>query len=98
MCKCIIFIIFNSLKTSPELSEDEFVEIYVQLSLALETFDKDSSELEQERKMILGKHNVPQEQIDRFVREYNLNPEKWAKVWERIVQRLEQERERANPP
>ena len=48
--------------------------------------------------MILGKHNVTQEEIDRFVREYNLDPEKWAKVWERIVQRLEQEEEKAKSP
>ena len=94
----ILFIISDSLKTPPGLSEERFVEVYVQLSLALETYDADSGELEQERKMILGKHNVTQEEIDRFVREYNLDPEKWAKVWERIVQRLEEEEEKAKSP
>ena len=68
------------------------MEVYVQLSIALETFDKDSGEFEQERQEILTRHDTSQEEIDEFVAEYNRNPEKWAKVWERIVQRLEEEK------
>lgn len=94
----ILFIIFNSLKTTPKLSEEKFVEVYVQLSVVLETYDADSGELEQQRKEILAKHDTSQEEIDEFVEEYNLNPEKWAKVWERIVQRLEEEKEKAKSP
>lgn len=92
----IIFIIFNSLKTSPVLSEEKFVEIYVQLSTASEMYDADSAKWEQERKKILSKHGVTQEDIDNFIKEYNKNPENWAGVWEKIVRRLEEEK--ANPP
>jgi len=92
----ILFIIFDSLKTSSELSYEKFAEVYVQLSVASEMYDTDPAKLEQERKKILKKRGVTQKEIDHFIEEYNQNPEKWAKVWERIVRRLEEEK--ANPP
>ena len=92
----ILFVIFDSLRTSSELSVEEFVEVYVQLSVASEMYDADPAKLEQEREKILEKYGITQEEIDHFVREYNQNPEKWAKVWEKIVRRLEEEK--ANPP
>jgi hypothetical protein len=101
----ILFIIFNRLKTSSKLSEEKFVEVYVQLSIASEMYDTSSTKLEEERKKILEKYSVTQEEIDRFIKEYNRNPEKWAKVWEKIVRQLEGEKEidksskeKANPP
>jgi hypothetical protein len=94
----VLFIIFSSLKTSPRLSEEKFVEVYVQLSMALETFDADSGDLEQERKKVLDRYGVTQEEIDEFVMDYNQNPEKWAKVWERIVQKLEEKKQKAKSP
>ncbi|MCK4385105.1 MAG: DUF4296 domain-containing protein [candidate division Zixibacteria bacterium] len=72
------------------------MEVYVQLSVASEMYDTDPAKLEQERNKILRSYSVNQEEIDHFIKEYNRNPEKWAKVWERIVRRLEEEK--ANPP
>ena len=72
------------------------MEVYVQLSVASEMYDADPAKLEQEREKILEEFGVTQEEIDHFVKEYNQNPEKWAKVWEKIVRRLEEEK--ANPP
>ena len=74
------------------------MEVYVQLSIASEMYDTNPAKLEQEREKILRNHNVTQEEIDHFIKEYNQNPEKWAKVWERIVWRLEKEKEKTNPP
>ena len=82
------------------------MEVYVQLSIASEMYDTNPDKLEQERKRILKKHGVTQEEIDHFIKEYNQNPEKWARVWERIVRRLEEEignpveggEEKTNPP
>lgn len=101
----ILFVIFNRLKTSSKLSEEKFVEVYVQLSITSEMYDTSSTKLEEERKKILKQYNVTQEEIDHFIKEYNKNPEKWARVWEKIVRRLEGEKEidrsskgKANPP
>jgi hypothetical protein len=96
----VLFIIFDGLKTSSELSPEKFVEVYVQLSVASEMYDTDPAKLEQERKKIFEKFGVTQQEIEHFIKEYNKNPEKWAKVWEKIVRRLEEEKEKekANPP
>ena len=99
----ILFIVFNRLKTSSKLSEDKFVEVYVQLSIASEMYDTSLTELGEERKKILEKFGVTQQEIEYFIKEYNKNPEKWAKVWEKIVRRFEEEvdrssKEKANPP
>jgi hypothetical protein len=88
----ILFVIFVGLKTSSKLSEDKFVEVYVQTSIVSEIYDTDPAKLEQERKKILEKYNVTQEEIDLFIKKYNKNPEKWARVWEKIVRRLEEEK------
>ena len=90
----IIFIVFNSLKTSPELSKEKFVEVYVQLSIASEMYETNPDTLEQERKKIFQDNGVSQEEIDHFVKVYNQNPEKWAEVWEKVVRRLEEEKEK----
>jgi hypothetical protein len=71
---------------------EKFVEVYVQTSIVSEIYDTDPAKLEQERKKILEKYNVTQEEIDLFIKEYNKNPEKWARVWEKIVRRLEEEK------
>lgn len=88
----ILFLIFDSLKTSSELSEEKFVEVYVQFSIASEMYGAEQDKLEEERRKILEKYNVTQEEIDLFIKEYNKNPEKWARVWERIVRRLEEQK------
>jgi uncharacterized membrane-anchored protein YhcB (DUF1043 family) len=101
----ILFIIFYRPKTSTKLSEDKFVEVYVQLSIASEMYDTSLTKLEEERRKILEKFGVTQEEIDHFIKEYNQNPEKWAKVWGKIVRKLEDEKEidrsskeKTNPP
>jgi hypothetical protein len=92
----ILFIVFNHLKTSAKLSEEKFVELYVQLSIASEMYDTDPAKLEEGRKKIFEKYGVAQEKLDQFIKEYNQNPEKWANVWERIVRRLEEEGDRSS--
>jgi hypothetical protein len=90
----LLFIIFNRLRTSAKLSEEKFVDVYVQLSIASEIFDTNPGKLEEERKKIFGKYSVTQQEINQFIKEYNKNPEKWAKVWEKIVRRLEGKKEK----
>jgi hypothetical protein len=90
----ILLIVLNRPKTSSNLSEDKFVEVYVQLSIASEMYDAEPAKLEEERKKIFEKFGVTPEEIDYFVKDYNKNPEKWASVWAKIVRRLEEEKEK----
>lgn len=90
----IVFVIVDDLNTSSEFSGEKFVEVYVQLSIVSDMYATDPPKLEEERKNILEKYRVTQKEIDHFVKEYNRNPEKWAEVWEKIVRRLEEEKEK----
>jgi len=89
---CIIaFLFFRALKPSPKLSEDKFVEVYVQLSTANEMFPSDTLRLKEEKKRIFEQAGVTQKEIDHFVDRYNQKPEEWGRVWKKIVDRLSEE-------
>jgi len=89
---CIIAILlFRALKPSSKLTEDKFVELYVQLSLAKELFTSDTLELKKEKERIFEQNGITQEEIDRFISRYNQKPEEWGRVWKKIVERLSDE-------
>jgi hypothetical protein len=89
---CIIaFLLFRALRpSSKEFSEDKFVEVYVQLSIAHEMFASDTLKLKEEKKRIFQQAGVTQEQIDNFVAGGHQKPQKWVKVWKKIVEKLEE--------
>jgi hypothetical protein len=81
--------IFFYLKASSPLSEDKFIDIYIQLSIAHEKYQNDSSKLQQEKKQILKHFKATQKDIENFIKTYQRNPEKWAGVWEKVNSKLE---------
>ncbi|HEX9912592.1 MAG TPA: hypothetical protein VGB01_05010 [candidate division Zixibacteria bacterium] len=70
------------------MSEDKFVEVYIQLSIAQEKFRNNPEKLVAERKKIFSENKFSRKEMDRFLKSYKKNPEKWVKLWERINQRL----------
>jgi hypothetical protein len=89
---CIIaFLLFRALRSSSKFSEDKFVEVYVQLSIANETFALDTLKLKEEKKRIFEQAGVTQKEIDHFVNRYNQKPEEWGRVWKKIGDRLSEE-------
>jgi len=70
------------------MSEDKFIEIYIQLSIAQEKFRNNPEKLVAERKKIFSEYKFSQKEMDRFLKSYKKNPEKWVTLWERISQRL----------
>ena len=64
------------------------MEVYVQLSMANETFPSDTLRLKEEKKRIFEHAGVTPEQIDNFVAGCRQKPQKWVRVWEKIVKRL----------
>jgi len=89
---CIIaFLLFRALKPPSELSENKFVEVYVQLSIANEMFTSDTLKLNDERERIFQQAKVTPEEMNRFVNRYNQKPEEWGRVWEKIVKWLSEE-------
>jgi hypothetical protein len=83
----LTLIMFFSLRHSG-MSEDKFVEVYIQLSMAQVRFQNNPEKLEAERKKIFSEYKFSQKEMDRFLKSYKKNPEKWVTLWEKINQRL----------
>lgn len=94
---CILaFLWFGGLRSPSELSDDKFAEVYVQLSIASEIFATDTVKLEEEKKRIFEEAGVTQDEMNVFVKRCNQEPDKWARVWKKIVERLEERRQDIN--
>ena len=89
----LVFLWLLVLRSPSELSEDEFVEIYVQLSIATGMFAPDTLKLEEEKKRIFEQSGVTQDEIDRFINRLNQKPQEWVRVWKKIVEKLEEKRQ-----
>ena len=89
----ILVFLSGCLKQSTGISKDKFAEVYVELSIAKETFFADSAKLEEEKGRIFKEANVTPQEMDDFAEKLNQNPGEWAQVWKKIVERLEQKRE-----
>ncbi len=86
----LVFLWLVVLRSSSELSEEKFAEVYVQLSIAKEIFAVDTVKLEEEKERIFKEAEVTREEIDDFVNRLNQKPQEWSKVWKRIVEELEE--------
>ncbi len=94
----ILIMIWIHRSSNNVISEDKFVDVYVKLSLAQELFTSDSLKLKEEKKKIFEQVKVTPEQVDLFVSRYNLKPEQWVDVWKRILEKLEQEKQKLRTP
>ena len=91
LCICIIvvLVIISSHRSSSEISENKFVDVYVQLSLADQLYAADSLKLTEEREKIYRQAQVTPEEMDGFVKEHGKQPEQWGRIWKKIMQKLE---------
>ncbi len=96
---CVVaFFLFRGLRPSSGLSQEKFVQVYVELSVASSAFSADSSKLEEERARIFREAGVTQDAMDDFVDKLSRNPGEWPGAWKRIVEKLEQKRQELNSP
>jgi hypothetical protein len=96
---CVIILLFLLIpRSAQELSQDKFVEVYVELSLAKQMFASDSLKLAEEQARIFKEADISRQQIDEFMSQLNQKPEMWAELWKKIVERLEQRRQDLNLP
>jgi hypothetical protein len=97
LCVVILLSIHGHM-SSPQGTEEKFVEVYVQFSLAAEKFKSDSLGLAEERQRILKQAGVTRDEMDDFVNRLNERPDEWARVWEKILQKLEEKRQELTSP
>ena len=94
----IIFLLIRGQMSSPDGTQDKFVEVYVEFALAAEKFKSDSLGLAEERQRILKQAGVTLDEMDDFVDRLNEKPQEWAEVWEKIVQKLQEKRQELRSP
>lgn len=94
----VVFLLIRGQRSSPDFAQDKFVEVYVQFFLAAEKFKSDSLALAEERQRILEQAGVTRDEMDDFVDRLNEKPHEWGRVWEKIVQRLEEKRQELKSP
>ncbi len=75
---------------SSKLTEDKFVDLYVQLSIAAEKFLSDSVKLAQTQDSIFSAFGTTREEFDNFRKKLDEKPEKWEGIWKKIVEKLNQ--------
>ena len=91
---CIIVLLLLCVpRSSSGLSEEKFVELYVQLSIAKEMFAADNVKLKEEKERIFEQAGVTQDEMDDFVKRKNQEPQEWSRVWKKIVEELEKRRQ-----
>ena len=89
---CIILFAVAEAKESEEkpLSPEDFVELYVDLSIVAEQFLDDSISLAHAQDSVFAAHGTTRAKFDEFRTKMDIEPEKWAEIWENIVKRLEE--------
>jgi hypothetical protein len=94
----VVFFLLRDTRSSSGLSADEFADVYVELSLASQTLSGDSAGFEDEKSRIFERAGVTQMDMDEFVQRMNRKPDEWAEVWKKVMERLEQKRQRLKSP
>ena len=94
----VVFLLIRGQRSFPDLAEDKFVEVYVQFSIATEKFRSDSLKLAEEQEKILQQAGVTRDEMNDFVDRLNQRPHEWGKVWEKVVQQLEEKRQELKRP
>jgi len=79
-------------------TEKKFVEVYIQLSLAQLKFKDNPEKFKAEKERIFSEYEFSQKELDKFLKTYQKNPERWVKLWEKINQRLSELIERNKSP
>lgn len=92
----ILFLILS--KESNSLSDSQFVEIYVSLSILSEQYASDPHTFHLEKEKLFKQYKVSEKEFQRFHRKYQNQPEKWVEIWKKINQKLEEKLREAEKP
>ena len=89
ICVVAALVIIWSHRSSSEISENKFVDVYVQLSLANELYASDSLQLREDKEKIYRQAQLTPKEMDNFVKERKQKPEQWTRIWKKIMEKLE---------
>jgi len=76
-------------KARPRMDDEAFINLYVQLAHATEENLADSVKLHNAQEEIFKRSGFTKRDFDAYMIELDKQPERWAKIWERISEELE---------
>ncbi len=74
-------------------TEERFISTFVELSIAQKMFEQLPEEYDSARNEILSRNEFSQQDFSAVEEAYREEPERWVKVWQEVVKRLEQLKE-----
>jgi hypothetical protein len=88
---CVILSIFGcSSDTKPSQAEEKlFIEAYVKLTRAVQEHGNDPEALAEAQEAVFHEMEMDRERFTALAEKLEASPERWAVVWERIVEKLE---------
>ncbi|EQB63375.1 MAG: hypothetical protein RBG1_1C00001G0954 [candidate division Zixibacteria bacterium RBG-1] len=93
----ILLYIFLS-KPANSLSDSQFVEIYVSLSILSQQYAGNPETFNQEKEKLFKQYKVTEKEFQRFHRKYQDQPEKWVDIWKKINRKLEEKLKEVQKP
>jgi len=73
-----------------KMTPDDFVNLYVDLSIVAEKFLEDSIRLAQAQDSVFKLHNVTRQRFEEFRKMIDEDPQKWGFIWQKIIKKLEE--------
>lgn len=89
----LLVLFYAQLRKSTILSEEKFVEVYVQLAILSEKYPDSGEKYTQEKNRIMDKYRVTSTQLENFRYRFQKHPEKWVLVWNKIAKKLDRLRQ-----
>jgi len=93
----ILLYIFLS-KPANSLSDSQFVEIYVQLSILSQQYAGNPESFNQEKQKLFRQYKVSEKEFRKFHQKYKDQPEKWVDIWKKINRKLEEKLKEVQKP
>ena len=92
---CVILSFFGcSSETKPSHAEEKlFIEAYVKLTQAVQKHEDDPEALAEAQEAVFQQMEMDRERFAALTEKLEASPERWAVVWEQIVERLEGDKE-----
>ena len=71
------------------LTTDQFIELYVELSIIAERNLADSVTLKEKQEQVFAERGITRDEFYEFEGKISSEPEKWADIWNKIVDKVE---------
>ena len=82
-----------SMADKPDITDSQFVMLYVDLSFTAEQFLSDSVMLAQIQDSVFKAHEISREQFDNYKATLDSSPERWSEIWQMVINEINKREE-----